>query len=172
MIHLYYGDGKGKTTAAMGLALRMAGRGKKVVIAQFLKGADSGERMALAHVPGIQLLPVPEQIPFSFALAEQERQQEAARYERLLAECLRLAQAPDCGLLVLDEVCDAAATGLLSPTQVQKLLDRLSGLQAEVVLTGHAPAPAFFACAHYITCFHKERHPYDAGQQARCGVEF
>ena len=56
MIHLYCGDGKGKTTAAMGLALRMAGRGKPVVVAQFLKGADSGERRALARpapaVPG------------------------------------------------------------------------------------------------------------------------
>ena len=172
MIHLYYGDGKGKTTAAMGLALRMAGRGRKVVIAQFLKGADSGERMALANVPGIQLLPVPEAVPFSFALTETQRQQETARYGRLLEDCLRLAQAPDCGLLVLDEVCDAADTGLLPPEQVQKLLDHLSVLHAEVVLTGHTPAPEFFACAHYITCLRKERHPYDAGQQARCGVEF
>ena len=48
MVHLYCGEGKGKTTAAMGLALRMAGRGRAVVIAQFLKGADSGERLALA----------------------------------------------------------------------------------------------------------------------------
>ena len=52
MVHLYCGEGKGKTTAAMGLALRMAGRGRAVVIAQFLKGADSGERLALAQGPG------------------------------------------------------------------------------------------------------------------------
>ena len=51
MIHLYCGDGKGKTTAAMGLALRTAGRDGTVVIAQFLKGGDSGERYALARVP-------------------------------------------------------------------------------------------------------------------------
>lgn len=52
MLHLYCGNGKGKTTAAMGLALRAAGRGKRVVIAQFLKGADSGERLEIgrAHV--------------------------------------------------------------------------------------------------------------------------
>jgi len=60
MVHLYCGEGKGKTTAAMGLALRMAGRGKRVVVAQFLKGADSGERYALAMLPQVTLLPLPE----------------------------------------------------------------------------------------------------------------
>ena len=59
MLHLYCGNGKGKTTAAMGLALRAAGRGKRVVIAQFLKGADSGERFALAQLPQVtRLAPV------------------------------------------------------------------------------------------------------------------
>ena len=60
MMHIYYGDGKGKTTAALGLALRWVGRGGKVVIAQFLKGADSGERVALQAFPNVTLLPVPE----------------------------------------------------------------------------------------------------------------
>ena len=57
MLHLYCGNGKGKTTAAMGLALRAAGRGKRVVIAQFLKVADSGERLALARLPQDPTLP-------------------------------------------------------------------------------------------------------------------
>ena len=73
LLHLYYGDGKGKTTAAMGLALRMAGRGRPVVIAQFLKGADSGERPALARLPQVTLLPVPERVKFLFAMTEEER---------------------------------------------------------------------------------------------------
>ena len=74
MVHLYCGEGKGKTTAAMGLALRMAGRGKRVVVAQFLKGADSGERLALAQVPGVRLLEVPERVKFSFQLTPAERE--------------------------------------------------------------------------------------------------
>ena len=85
MIHLYHGDGKGKTTAAMGLALRMAGRGRPVVIAQFLKGADSGERLALAQLPQVTLLPVPEKLKFLFAMTEEERRQEARRAQELLA---------------------------------------------------------------------------------------
>ena len=69
MIHLYWGDGKGKTTAAMGLALRTAGRGGSAVIAQFLKGGDTGERYALARLPQVILLPVPDWVPFTFALS-------------------------------------------------------------------------------------------------------
>ena len=83
MIHLYCGDGKGKTTAAMGLALRMAGRGKPVVIAQFLKGADSGERYALSLLPKVTLLPAPEQIKFSFQLTPEEREEVNAALVRL-----------------------------------------------------------------------------------------
>ena len=78
MVHLYCGEGKGKTTAAMGLALRMAGRGKRVVVAQFLKGADSGERYALAMLPQVTLLPLPERVKFSFQLTPEEREAEQA----------------------------------------------------------------------------------------------
>ena len=102
MVHLYCGEGKGKTTAAMGLALRMAGRGRAVVIAQFLKGADSGERLALAQVPGVRLLEVPERVKFSFQLTPAEREAERTRNTRLLA--LARKAAPSCDLLVLDEV--------------------------------------------------------------------
>lgn len=100
MLHLYCGNGKGKTTAAMGLALRAAGRGKRVVIAQFLKGADSGERLALARLPQVTLLPVPDAVKFSFRMSEDERRSEAQRYQDLLKLISRTARG--CFLLVLD----------------------------------------------------------------------
>ena len=128
MVHLYCGEGKGKTTAAMGLALRMAGRGKRVVVAQFLKGADSGERLART-----------------------------------------LGAQPDCGLLVLDEVCAAVNTGLLPLEEVISCLDRAAG---EVVLTGRDPDPALVGRADYITEMGKLRHPFDLGTAARPGVEY
>lgn len=111
MVHLYCGEGKGKTTAAMGLALRMAGRDREVVVAQFLKGSDSGERLALAQVPGVRLLEVPEKVKFSFRLTPEEREAERVRNIRLLAQAREAAAAPACGLLVLDEVCAAVNTG-------------------------------------------------------------
>ena len=169
MIHIYYGDGKGKTTAAMGLALRMAGRGCGVVIAQFLKGGDSGERLALAQLPRVTLLPVPEQVKFTFQLSPAERETEGRRALALLEEAARLASSPDCGLLVLDEVCDGVNTGLLP---LEALLQTLDSLPCEVVLTGRDPHPELLARAHYLTCCSKVRHPFDQGTPARPGVEF
>ena len=96
MVHLYCGEGKGKTTAAMGLALRMAGRGKRVVVAQFLKGADSGERYALAMLPQVTLLPLPERVKFSFQLTPEEREAEQARYLALVEQARTLGAQPDC----------------------------------------------------------------------------
>lgn len=169
MIHLYCGDGKGKTSAAMGLAVRMAGRGRKVVIAQFLKGADSGERYALAQLPQVTLLPVPEQVKFSFSMTSEEKQAERARYHSLLEQIAALCADPGLGLLVLDEACAAANTGLVP---LERLLDILDRTQAEVVLTGRDPAQQLWARADYITQFTKRRHPYDTGVPARPGVEF
>ena len=169
MIHLYCGDGKGKTTAAMGLALRMAGRGRGAVIAQFLKGADSGERLALARLPGVTLLPVPERVKFSFQLSPEEREQERRRSLALLLQAGRAAQDPSCGLLVLDEVCAAVNTGLLPLEEVLACLDRLS---CEVVLTGRDPAPELQRRADYVTEMVKRRHPFDGGVSARLGVEW
>ena len=168
MIHLYCGDGKGKTTAAMGLALRMAGRGKPVVIAQFLKGADSGERYALARLPQVRLLPAPEQIKFSFQLTQAEREAERRRYLDLLEQAEAAAREEACGLLVLDEVCAAVNTGLLPLERVLACLDRVS---CEVVLTGRDPVPELWERADYITEMEKLRHPYDRGIAARPGVE-
>ena len=169
MIHLYCGDGKGKTTAAMGLALRMAGRGKGVVIAQFLKGNDTGERRILEQLPHVKLLPVPEQIKFSFQLTPEEREQEKRRYLALIRQAQAAARDPECGLLVLDEVCAAVNTGLLPLEEVLRCLD---GAECEVVLTGRDPVPELRARADYITEMVKVRHPYDCGVTARLGVEW
>lgn len=167
MLHLYCGNGKGKTTAAMGLALRAAGRGKRVVIAQFLKGADSGERLALAQLPQVTLLPVPDTVKFSFHMTEEERQAEARRYQDLLEQIRR--EARNCFLLVLDEACAAVNTDLLP---LDDLLSCLDGLECEVVLTGRDPAPQLIERADYITSMEPIRHPFERGITAREGIEF
>ena len=169
MIHLYFGDGKGKTTAAMGLALRTAGRGGGVVAAQFLKGADSGERAALARLPGVTLLGAPERVKFTFQMTPAEREAEAGRSLALLEEAARLARSPDCRLLVLDEALDAVNAGLLPLAAVLRCLDALS---CEAVLTGRDPAAELLARADYVTEMVKVRHPFDRGVSARPGVEF
>lgn len=166
MLHIYHGDGKGKTTAAMGLALRMAGRGKRVVVAQFLKCEDSGERLALAVLSGVELLPLPACLPFTFQLSEQERQQERERYARMLQRLEELAAQAD--LLVLDEVCDAIDAGLVELEDVLGLLD---SYDREAVLTGRRGQPKLLERAYYVTRMEKQNHPFDHGQGARIGIE-
>lgn len=167
MLHLYCGNGKGKTTAAMGLALRAAGRGKRVVIAQFLKGADSGERLALSQLPQVTLLPVPDTVKFSFRMTDEERLAEAQRYQQLLS--LICKEAQDCFLLVLDEACAAVSTGLLPLDDLLSCLDRLN---CEVVVTGRDPDPQLAERADYITSMEAVRHPFTQGVTAREGIEF
>ena len=166
MLHIYHGDGKGKTTAAMGLALRMAGRGRRVVIAQFLKCGDSGERFALAKAEGVELLPLPDCLPFTFELTPEQWQQERERYAQMLRQLKERAARAD--LLVLDEVCDAVDVGLVELEAVLSLLD---GYEGEAVLTGRQGQAELLARADYVTRMEKQKHPFDRGVEARIGVE-
>lgn len=171
MIHIYCGDGKGKTTAAMGLALRMAGRGRRVVVAQFLKGADSGERKALTALPQMRLLDVPERVKFSWTLKQPEREEEQRRYAGMLEQVCAVLESEETGLLVLDEVCAALNTGLAELEGVLACLNLCREREIEAVLTGRDPPPELLERADYITEMVKVRHPYDKGVPAREGVE-
>lgn len=166
MLHIYHGDGKGKTTAAMGLVLRMAGRGKRVVVAQFLKCGDSGERFALARLDGVELLPLPDCLPFTFQLTPEQLGQERERYQRMLQQLEERAAHAD--LLVLDEVCDAVDAGLVELGDVLHLLD---GYEGEAVLTGRQGQTELLERADYVTRMEKQKHPFDRGVAARMGVE-
>lgn len=170
MIHVYWGDGKGKTTAAMGLALRCAGRGRRVVIAQFLKGGDTGERLALKSVPNVTLLPVPEKQKFLWEMSDGERQV-AAKQCGMLLEQADEALSAGCGLLVLDEICAAVRTGLTPADSASALLDRVPA-ETDVVLTGRDPLPEWLRRADYSTELRALRHPYERGIAAREGIEY
>lgn len=120
-------------------------------------------------LPQVTLLPLPERVKFSFQLTPEEREAEQARYLALAEQARTLGAQPDCGLLVLDEVCAAVNTGLLPLEEVISCLDRAAG---EVVLTGRDPDPALVGRADYITEMGKLRHPFDLGTAARPGVEY
>ena len=171
LVHLYCGDGKGKTTCAMGLALRALGRGRTVTVAQFLKSADSGERAALSALKGVTLLDVPPQMKFSSAMNQQERRQAAADFSRLLEQAAQAVRSGAGQLVILDEVCAAINAGLLPLSGVTAFLDGRPE-DTEVVLTGRNPAPALMSRADYVTEMVKITHPYDSGVPARPGIEF
>lgn len=169
LIHVYCGDGKGKTTAAMGLAARAAGSGKRVVIAQFLKDGTSSELAPLSRLPGIEIIPQTRKFGFSWTLTSGERQEAAAYYAGLLEAAF--AESAGAGLLVLDEAVGCIGAGLLDEGRVLELLRDKPG-ELEVVLTGRGPSPALLDAASYVTEMCKRKHPFDSGVKARKGIEF
>lgn len=169
MTHLYYGDGKGKTTAAMGLVLRWVGRGGRAVVAQFLKGADSGERVALEAFPNVTLMPVPETMPFLWNMTPEEREQAVKTTQDMLRRSCSLTD--ESTLLVLDELCGAVETGLIPEALADQCLNQLPQ-GAEVVMTGRNPPPKWLGQADYVTELCARKHPYERGVQARKGVEY
>lgn len=169
LLHIYYGDGAGKTTAAMGLAARALGRGGRVIVAQFLKDGTSGELAALGQLEGVTLCCETTLCGFWGSLNEAQRQEAA---ERCCAQAERaFARAAGADLLVLDELVDLWQ---LAPQQQERLLALLDSRPAglEVVLTGHSLPEPLAQRADYITHMQKVRHPFDRGVAARRGVEF
>ena len=170
LVHVYYGDGKGKTTAAFGLAFRCAGRGKRVVIAQFLKSGESGEVTAAERVPEITLVRGNGVRKFTFQMNDAEKAQTAKDCAALFQKAVSLTQSGDVRMLVLDEVIDACHAFLPLEELTGFLDGRPKGL--EVVITGHALPGELAARADYITRMGKEKHPYDQGILARPDIEF
>ena len=169
MLHIYCGDGKGKTTCSMGLAVRAAGHGRSVVVAQFLKGGNSGERVVLESLPSVNCIPVPETIKFVFAMNEQEKTEARAQMTGAFEQAVAASRNSD--LLVLDELCSAISTGMVPLETVLDFLDNCPE-QLEVVITGRDPAPELQERADYITEMRKVKHPFDKGVNAREGVEW
>ncbi len=169
-IHIYTGDGKGKTTAALGLGLRAAGCGFRVVMIQFLKATPSGELAAAAHVPGLSIWRVPHSSQrFFWDMTEAEkatlRREVVSGFER--AE--QLLKTGGCDMLILDEIFGCLQNGLL---EEQALLRLMRNRTAELVLTGRGAPEAVINAADYVSEIHALRHPLETGQAAREGVEF
>ena len=170
LVHYYYGDGKGKTTAAMGLALRAAGWGIPVAVVQFLKNGSSGEMRALEAFPHVVGMAVKCQRSFSFSMTAEERSECAAVMRENLEKAERLCREGKCRLLVLDEIGSALRAGMVDWEAFLEFLDRRPA-GVEIVMTGHQRDDSLAERADYVTRMTKEKHPYDRGVAARNGVE-
>ncbi len=171
LIHIYTGDGKGKTTAALGLALRAAGQGMRVVIVQFLKGSDSGEVHALCLIPGITLLRNQVDYGFFKFMTAEEQQDLIAEHNDNLQKALTLVQSGNCDMLILDECIGAYTLGALDRAVIDDLLHNKPA-ELELVLTGRDPTEQMLAMADYVTEMRKIRHPYEQGVSQREGIEY
>ena len=192
LLHIYCGDGKGKTSAAVGLALRMAGCGKKAVVVRFLKKEDSGEAAALRTFPQVMVLPCTECFGFTWQMTEEEKRRSAEycrkQFQEACGEAKRFCAEAECAgqetkertcaeveepevLLVLDELCAALNSGLLELSPVLAFLDsRPSNL--EVAVTGRKPPEELLSRADYVTELRMIAHPFTRGVGARRGIEY
>ncbi|MBR1458316.1 MAG: cob(I)yrinic acid a,c-diamide adenosyltransferase [Oscillospiraceae bacterium] len=169
MLHIYCGDGKGKTTAALGLAVRAAGAGMRVHIVQLLKGSDTAELHALSYIPGITVTRLDRDYGFTFRMDAQTRQTVTELHNALLYEAYTRVKAGETDMLVLDEFCAAYEAGMVDPEFADLLVRNCT---AELVLTGRRPAPQFVNAADYVSDIRAVKHPYDRGIAARKGIEF
>ena len=171
LIHIYTGDGKGKTTAACGLAIRFAGCGGKVLFSQMLKDGSSGEIRVLRQVDGIDVDACEECFGFSFSMTDEVKKKAVETYSAYLEHILERAQSGEYGLLVLDEILSAYNLEFVNGTALLEFLKKKpDGL--EVVLTGRNPAPELTELADYISEIQKIKHPFDEGVIAREGIEY
>jgi cob(I)alamin adenosyltransferase len=174
LIHVYTGEGKGKTTAALGLALRAAGHGWRTYIGQFLKGQDYGELHAApllgADDEGRPLLTIEQYGKPSFVRADEITEQDI----HLAQEGLESARQAICGgdyaIVVLDEINVALYFRLISVQDVLDLIDQKPP-GVELVLTGRRVPDEIQDRADYVTHMQEVRHPYQRGITARQGIE-
>lgn len=170
LIHLYYGDGKGKTTTGMGLIVRAAGYGCKVLLYQFMKNNETSERKVLENVENITIIDGLDKEKFSFQMTEEEKREHKRFYEDRFRMVTEKAVSESYDVLFLDEAVYTISAGLLDEELVLEFLkskpDRL-----EVILTGNTPSQRLIDQADYVSQIKKVKHPFDQGEPARMGIE-
>ena len=167
-VHVYTGEGKGKTTAAFGLALRAAGHGKRVYVGQFLKGGPCGEAAALAGNP----LVVVERFGDPGCIGrDQVTPLHHAHAGEGLARAREALMSPDNDVVVLDELDVAVWLGLLTERQCVALIEDRAP-HVELVITGRSAPAAVIERADLVTEMREIKHYFRRGVQARAGIEF
>ena len=170
LIHIYTGDGKGKTTAAVGLSIRYAGCGGKVLFSQFLKDNKSSELNILDKIDAIQLVLCDESFGFYSKMNDETKEKAKAVYGQFLRKIIDMATNQDVQMLVLDEVISAYNFNLIDREYLLEFL-RNKPDQLEVIMTGRNPAKELLELADYVSEIVKVKHPYDKGIHARVGIE-
>lgn len=180
MLHVYTGDGKGKTTAGLGLAVRAAGAGLPVAIIYFDKGYDGenehySERKLLRVLPGLDLHPTGcERIMpngrFRFGVRPEDR----AEALRALALCEELLRAGKHRVIVMDEICSAYTYKLIQLEELMRIVEiyHEAARDAEVVMTGRGAPEPLLAAADLVTEMRQVKHYYETGVFAREGIDY
>lgn len=172
LIHIYTGNGKGKTSAAVGLGMRAYGRGLKVLMVQFLKGSETGEMLAIEKLgAGFTLVRGKEVKKFTWNMNEAELSELKESMKELFEIATESASECACDVLILDELMGAISTGLIEVRDVFKFLKGKPN-SLEVIMTGRNAPKELVDISHYVSEINAVKHPFDSGIKAREGIEF
>ncbi len=166
-IHLYTGNGKGKTTAAFGLALRAVGAGMKIFIAQFVKGMHYAELDAIKRFPEIEL----KQYGLDCFIDNEPTEIDIQAARKGLEEVADVFLKNQFDMVILDEVCIALYYNLFETEELLAVLKEKPE-SMEIILTGRYAPPELFKIADLVTEMKEIKHYYTRGVQARIGIEF
>ena len=175
MIHLYTGEGKGKTTAAIGLCIRAAGRGYSVCFSQFMKGNDTGELYVLEKLTNVEILRSRKNYGFYASMSEADKRELTEVHNDILDSLIERAKSGTCRMIIMDEVTYPVKWGLLDIKRLETLLEmgkEGSDQEVEIIMTGRDAKGILKKTADYITQMECVRHPYERGTTARKGIEF
>lgn len=170
-IHIYTGNGKGKTTAALGLGLRAVGHGLRVCMVQFLKSAESGELHAVRSLgPKFSIHRFEKKRDFFWKLNEAEKAEVKLEVGEAFKFARQTAFSDGCDILILDEVLGALNNNLLGLDELLEFLrSKPQGL--ELVLTGRGAPPELLEAADLVTEMGEIKHYYRQGVPSRDGIE-
>jgi cob(I)alamin adenosyltransferase len=174
LVQIYTGDGKGKTIAAIGLALRAAGHGNKVFIYQFLKppSLDIGERRVLSSLKSIKV----EALDILWDMTKSPNDPKATAeaqtaIHKALEDITESAAKREYDILILDEIVYCLSKGLAKLDDVKNLIEKRDG-HVEIVLTGRGATPELIDMADLVSEMKNIKHPYEKDVPARRGIEF
>ena len=166
-IHIYTGNGKGKTTAAIGLAVRAAGAGKRVFIGQFVKRMHYNELNALKLIPNITI----RQYGLDCFIKNQPTDKDIAAALKGLEEIKTITTSKEYDVVILDELCIALYYKLFDEEEIIKLI-RSKPESIEMIITGRYASERLISEADLVTEMKEIKHYYNNGQSARKGIEY
>ncbi len=169
MVQIFTGDGKGKTTAALGTIMRAVGHDLKISVIFFMKGDyHYGERKILAGLPGVTVKGFGSE---DFVFPEKIKPEQKEQAEQALIAARRDILSGDFDLVVLDEILVAAAFKMISVDDVLQLI-KDKPQKMDLIMTGRRADARLVAAADLVTEMIKIKHPYDSGLPARRGLDF